>query len=184
TRPVCPVSGLPPGPHCPGTVEGDYLPARSTDEACRVHVEARIDAATGKRLCPLCARGRAYDLRLVESWPVELAAWLRAHGRGDGLMPPHFPGCPRGDGEAAPPRILSPAQGHTYLLAAHGDAAGQRLLLKAASRSEELYWFIDGTLYATAAPLAPTFWPLARGRHTVVVADEAGRSAGVTIDVQ
>ncbi len=184
TRRVCAVSGMPPGPHCGATVEGLCVRGRSAERACTVHVAARIDTATGTCLCGRCARGRQCETRVVEAWPVEVGAWLRQHGRGRELMPPHFAGCPRGAGDGARPRVLSPTAGQRYVLLSDARRPEQQLLLKAASRSRSLYWFVDGALYATGAPLSPSFWPLARGSHTIVCADETGHHATVTIHVQ
>ncbi len=183
-RRICSISGMPPGPHCTAVAEGFYLPGRSAAERCTVHAEVRIDRATGASLCPLCARGRESELRLVECWPQELAAWLRQHGRGDRLAPPHWHGCRRSATDGVPPSILSPADGQTYVLLEAAHAPDERLMLKAASASRSLYWFVDGALVATGAPLVPTFWPLRRGSHTIVCADGAGRSSRLTINVR
>jgi membrane carboxypeptidase/penicillin-binding protein PbpC len=164
--------------------DGLYLRGRSSDRTCSVHVEAQIDEKAGVRLCPLCARGREYTVRVVESWPADLAAWLRQHGRGDNLAPPHFGGCARRDEGEAPPLILSPAAGQCYVLQENAGAARQRLLLKAASRAGKVYWFIDGALQAAGAPLEPAFWPLERGPHTILCSDGAGRCASVAIEVR
>jgi penicillin-binding protein 1C len=135
------------------------------------------------RLCPHCATGRDYAVRVMQSWPPELAAWLRQHGQGADLVPPHFPGCPRGAEDDAPPQILSPAASQSYVLVGDGPDR-EKLLLKATSRMDKLYWFIDGSLHGTTAPLEPSFWPLQRGPHTIVCSDPAGRSASVAIEVR
>jgi membrane carboxypeptidase/penicillin-binding protein PbpC len=56
-------------------------------------------------------------------------------------------------------------------------------MLKAAARGGRLYWFVDGVFVAATAPLQPAFWPLAPGPHTVVCADEAGRSVETAFTV-
>jgi membrane carboxypeptidase/penicillin-binding protein PbpC len=143
-----------------------------------------VDRETGCRLCRRCAAGREHTVEVVESWPVELAAWLRQHGRGQGLAPPHLPTCPGSAEEEAPPRILSPAADQTYVLLGEAEGARQSLLLKAASRARTLYWFVDGTLHATCEPMVHAFWPLESGAHTIVCSDEAGRSTSVAIEVR
>jgi len=184
TRAVCALSGMPPGDHCK-TVVGDlYVRGRSSERPCSVHAAVKIDTKTGTRLCRRCARGRDYAVEAMQSWPVELAAWLRQHGRGHDLLPPHFPECTRRHHEEAPPRVLSPATGQTYALLEKDGGARQKLLLKAASRMERLYWFVDGTLHTTSAPLEPAFWPLERGTHTIVCSDDAGRSSSAVIEVR
>jgi len=178
-RPLCAASGMPPGPHCSATNQGLGV---ATERQCSVHVAVKVDKATGARLCPRCLAGRECETRVAESWPVELAAWLRRHGQGSNLLPPHNPQCGESDGRGDPPRVLSPASGQTYVLLP--DAPAQRLPLKATSRSATLYWFVNGSLVATAAPLDAAFWPLERGAHTITCADEAGRSATVCICVR
>ncbi|HUT34061.1 MAG TPA: penicillin-binding protein 1C [Planctomycetota bacterium] len=180
-RPLCATSGMVPGPHCGATTPGLALRAAG-ERTCTVHVAVKVDRTTGERLCPRCVAGREYVVRVVESWPAELAAWLRRHGRHDALPPPHNPLCATADAADAPPRILSPASGQSYILLP--DAAHQRLSLQATSRAGVLYWFVNGTLLTTSAPLEPAFWALEPGTHTVLCADEAGRSASVTICVR
>jgi membrane carboxypeptidase/penicillin-binding protein PbpC len=120
---------------------------------------------------------------VVECWPEDVAAWLRLNRPGRPLVPPHLAACGRAAAGEAPPRIFSPAAGRTYLLEEGEPAGAQQLMLKASSRGGTLYWFVDGTLVATGAPLEPVFWPLARGAHTVVCSDEAGRSAVAAFSV-
>lgn len=198
-RPLCSTSGLPPGPHCPATRPGLALRGGGS-RVCPVHVTVKVDVATGARLCPRCVGRREYEVRVAEAWPAELAAWLQRHGQGDNLVPEHNPQCTAHCGLAIAdygltpgmpnprpetsdtPRILSPANGQTYVLLP--DAAEQRLPLRAASRASTLYWFIDGVLFATTGPLQPAFWPLERGTHQVTCADNTGNTASVTICVR
>ena len=99
-------------------------------------------------------------------------------------MPPRHPACSTsGDGEA-PPRVLSPAPRQTFVLLGDGEGSQQNLLLEAGSRMETLYWFVDGALFATSAPLEHTFWPLERGTHSIVCSDGAGRSSSVVVTVK
>ncbi len=185
---LCSVSGVPPGPHCPSTAEGLTLQSARSDRNrdgcghCPVHIAVKVDRATGARLCPRCVAGRECEVRVVESWPPELAAWLRQHGRGGNLVPPHNPDCAAVSPADVPPRILSPAAGQTYVLLP--GAANQRLPLKAASHSATLYWFVDGALFATSGPLETTFWPLSLGPHTIACCDEGGKGASLSIAVK
>jgi len=179
---LCAVSGMPAGPHCPATAQGFTLRTSSVAPTCSVHVEVKVDATTGVRLCPRCAGNRESAARVAECWPAELAAWLRHHGRGESLPPPHNPDCASAAPADAPPRVLSPAPGQTYVLLP--DAPHQRLALKAASRAATLYWFVNGALVATGAPLEPAFWPLRPGTHTILCADDAGQGTSLTIAVR
>ncbi|NQT52989.1 penicillin-binding protein 1C, partial [bacterium] len=183
TRPVCAASGQPLGPHCPRAAEGLCLAGRSPGRACSVHVLARIDTATGSTLCPACTADRPHTTRVAEVWPPNLAAWLRRHQPHRPLAPPHLAACPRNLDDRRHPRILSPSPEQTYVLLADQPQAEQKLRLEAVSAADTLYWFVDGTLLATSPHGAPTFWPLARGRHAVVCSDGAGRSSRVEFEV-
>jgi penicillin-binding protein 1C len=183
-RDVCAASGLPAGPICGDVTRDLAVRGRAPAEPCPVHRAARIDEATGTRLCAACGAGRAHAVRTVEVWPPEVAAWLRRHQPGRPLQPAHFAGCGRAPVSDAPPRILSPAPGMTYLVTDGAPPDAQRLSLRAAGGREKVYWFVDGSLVAVSDPLEPAFWPLARGRHAVVCADASGRNARVTIEVR
>ncbi len=100
-RPLCAASGMPPGPHCSATIQRLGM---ATERQCGVHIAVKVDKATGARLCPRCLAGREHEVKVAESWPVELAAWFRRHGRGDSLLPPHNPHCGESDGRGDPPR--------------------------------------------------------------------------------
>ena len=188
SRRVCAVSGLPLGDHCPQAAEGQSLPGRSSDRPCSIHVEVKVGQPGAEqgavRFCPACARGRDYTVRVMELWPGELAAWLRQHGRGANLAPPHFAGCPRREDGETPPQILSPASGQSYVLLEADGQPPQKLLLRAVSRMGKLYWFVDGALHATSVPLEGAFWPLRRGPHTIVCSDDVGRSSSIAIEVR
>ncbi|HPD15587.1 MAG TPA: penicillin-binding protein 1C [Planctomycetota bacterium] len=179
---LCAVSGMRAGPHCPAATQGLTLRTSGVAGVCSVHVPVKVDATTGVRLCPRCAGNHASAARVAECWPPELAAWLRHHGRGGNLPPPHNPACASVASADTPPRVLSPVPGQTYVLLA--DAPHQRLTLRAASRAGTLYWFVNGVLVAAGAPLEPAFWPLRPGTHTITCADDAGLGTSLTIAVR
>jgi penicillin-binding protein 1C len=148
-----------------------------------VHQSVRLDAETGARLCAACAPGRVAAARVVECWPAEVAAWLRLRQPGRPLAPEHAAGCARAAAEDAAPHVLAPADGLSVVLE-DGAEGPQRLMLQAASRSGQLFWFVDGTFVAATDPLEPAFWPLARGRHSVVCALASGASRSVSVVVR
>ena len=74
-----------------------------------------------------------------------------------------------------PVRILSPADGATYrLLPSILRTVSQKLPLEAAADNlppgTRLHWFVDDRPVGTTLPRETLFWPLRRGRHTVVCA--------------
>ena len=182
-RRVCAVSGMPAGAHCPHTAPGLAIAGRSSREVCTVHVAARIDCETGRCLCPLCSRGRAWSVKVLEKWPAGLDSWFRASGGSHRLAPPHFAGCRAARSEGTALRISSPADGETYLLRGDGTA-GRQLLLRATASAERLHWFVDGRLYATSGSSARLFWPLRAGVHAIACTDETGKYASVRITVR
>ena len=182
-RPVCALSGMPPGRHCPSTVPALYLKGVSRVHSCSVHTLASIDLRTGLCLCPHCAGTRPRVLRVVENWPPELAAWFRGRGSARALMPPHFTGCRSVCHGGPRPRILSPSDGQTFILTGREDAT-QKLLLQATAATGRLHWFVNGMLYASRSPAERLFWIPQPGRHTIVCSDDAGRSGSVAIEVR
>ena len=53
-----------------------------------------------------------------------------------------------------------------------------------ASAPGPLDWFVDDTLVGRDVRDGRLHWPLARGRHVIVVRDTAGRSARTHVDVR
>jgi membrane carboxypeptidase/penicillin-binding protein PbpC len=53
----------------------------------------------------------------------------------------------------------------------------QMLSLAARGGTGTLQWFVNGVALREAAPDEVVRWPLRRGRHDILVRDEAGREA-------
>ena len=196
-RKVCRLSGMALGRHCGAWATDLCIRGCSSERPCSVHVAARIDEATGTCLCACCSKGRRYAVRVVESWPVDLAAWFEHTGQKRPLKPAHFWGCSRGGCAGRGPRVLSPNGRETYVVEREGRPhppsavavpllrrTGRKILLKAAGDSRRLYWFVDGALFTSTAPMGSAFWAPRRGNHTVVCSDEGGRSVSVTVKVR
>jgi penicillin-binding protein 1C len=182
-RPICAASGMALGGNCKNRASDYFLRGISSAQPCSVHVAIRVDMETGCRLYGSCPPGRACTERVVEIWPSGLAFWFSRHERYSAQVPPDFPGCALVGDRAPNPCILSPASRQAYVFQENAPLP-QNLLLKAASASERVYWFIDGALYKDCPPDEQTFWPLQRGVHKVVCSDEFSRSASVVIDVR
>ena len=56
---------------------------------------------------------------------------------------------------------------------AQGNA--EKLRLEAIGGDGELFWFVNGELFARSPQGRPLFWQLRRGHHTIVCADASGR---------
>jgi penicillin-binding protein 1C len=163
TRKVCAVSGMPAKDICAAQRTDYCIQGVSADVPCTVHQLVKAEGEPGQE-------------QVVESWPTALAAWFRAHGQHRGAPP-------AASDPGLKPKILSPAPRQTYCLADAG-ASSQKVLLKAACAGDRLYWFVDDTLYRSCSSQDQTFWPLQPGRHKIVCADAAGRSASTVINVQ
>jgi len=159
-RAVCSISGLPAGPDCPQTEDALYIPGVTSPRPCDVHV---------RRTLP---DGHA---EIAEVWPPAVAAFLRARQ------------APETAATVSPdetPHLINPLPGAVYRRV-EGLATAQSLAFKATCRNDQtLYWFVDDQFLAASAASTPVNWPLARGRHTVVCATAAGRSARADVVVE
>src|SRR5262249_55964982 len=92
-RPVCAVSGFPPGKLCPRPVLGHFPTGAPPPPPCAVHREVLVDSA-GVEVCRACAGARSVTHRVVEAWPPEVEQWLHHNGlrsAGSGLLLTHPP---------------------------------------------------------------------------------------------
>jgi penicillin-binding protein 1C len=85
---------------------------------------------------------------------------------------------------AAPPRIVSPADGERFRRLPDAAGAVQELRLSAAGAGGPLYWFANGQPVGASAAGDDVYWPLRRGDWTLACSDAAGRSARVRISVE
>ncbi len=178
TRSVCSVSGEPVGPHCPTSLQDLYIPGRSDESLCGLHVEAVVEKKTGFETCRECRTGprSAYRRRVITLWPPEVASFLRSQGKASAPLPKHHPACPALE-RTGGLRIESPRAGGSYQVTEALRRGRQKLPLRAASQrgDEPVYWYMDGALLGRARPDETLFvdpWP---GSHRVAVADSRGR---------
>ena len=194
-RPVCALSGAPPGPHCPQVADDWYIEGVSRFEPCTVHrLVAVRDEAGGARVGQdsIAADGHnsgsgtrgsepAVSLVVREVWPPEIAAFLRTR-EAPGAAAKETGTTVAGKG----PRILTPAAGSAYRKLDDWQSDAQRVQFVADNRggAGKLYWFVDDLPLGSAAPAQPLLWALERGRHTVICCDERGRTDRVQITVE
>jgi penicillin-binding protein 1C len=186
SRRVCAETGLPLGPFCPQSDVDDYLPGRSSGLACRVHRQVWVRKRDAKRVAPDCMSGpaSAYQQRLVEAWPVDVARYLRSFGGRTLPYPAAADDCPS-VAALAPPRFVSPLPRGSFELKAALPLSQQRLALSAQASAdvERLYWFVDGLLVAEGGPAEQCSWQARPGKHAVSVVDSEGRTAQTEIQV-
>lgn len=192
-RRVCPVSGSPPGPDCPMTVEDLAIASVSTDLRCAIHRRIAVDAGTGEAICGKCAGDRLVSHRVCEVWPADISAWLSRPSRRATAVPLHVASCTGRNGGLAGRadateslRIQSPPSASRFILLAGDGAAYQRVSLEAAapSDSSEIWWFVDGQMVACGPACESASWRPTPGRHEVRCVDDRGRSATSRVEVE
>ena len=149
-----------------------------------MHQMVAVDRPTGYRLCSYCRRGRSFVDKLFKIWPSAIAQWRRIQGLPVDDVPAHFSSCDH-KLSSEPPRIVSPAS-EKFILR-RGIAPEEQQLLLAAQVGpgvKKVYWFVDGTLIATADPAERVFVTPHAGRMELVVEDEEGQSDTMTIEVE
>ena len=181
-RRVCTVTGYLVGRFCPASRGASFPRGAPAVGVCQVHRQVIVDPHTGHELCAACRRGRG-ELRVVESWPNDVARWFAGRGLASSRLP-HDPRCGRMTRRGDPPRILSPLEGSEFRFLP-GVSFRQALSFSAAvaADSSSLHWFVDGELFARTTDLRSVSWPLRPGTHEVRCVDDGGRSSSVSFRV-
>jgi penicillin-binding protein 1C len=174
---LCAMSGMPAGDACP-TRASEWLPA---------------EAAGG----PRCTWHHASDEGLVSVLPAVYDAWARAEGllpdarvvmaHDERLAPadPSAAGRPNGDADRARLTIVRPLAGAVFLLDPTLRPEFQALTLSARGGAPgALAWFVDGAPAGPDGDTGVVRWPLARGRHDILVRDTHGQTATTRIVVR
>ena len=200
TRQVCALSGAPPSSHCPVHKEDVYIPGISSVAICTIHKRIYVDEATGYSLCSHC-RGNSYQSQkdfdksgtpltenrqlktgnynqIFEEWPADAATWLAENGFAVSVLPEHNPLC-TGTIAGNAPVILSPAEDTIYYIREGVPLENQkiRLTASASSRTQDLFWFLDGELIFQGNAGEQYWLTPARGKHVLTCVDAEGRSA-------
>ena len=79
---------------------------------------------------------------------------------------------------------ITPSEGQVVTLIPGMPAENQTLPLTVSSRASTVSWFVNGELIGTAPSSQRLHWTPSPGKHEIVVADDAGRKARRTVDVQ
>jgi membrane carboxypeptidase/penicillin-binding protein PbpC len=82
-----------------------------------------------------------------------------------------------------PVHILYPCNGEKYRYIDDSPMRQEISLRAEAETSEQLYWFIDGKLLASASS-GKNSWDLQRGKHSITCSDSAGRNDTVVVVVE
>ena len=203
TRHVCALSGAPVSPHCPTHKEDVYIPGISSVAVCSIHKRIYVDKTTGYSLCSHCRipnygnlglqishpadvikrKPHKGDISVVEAqifeeWPADAATWLAENGFAVSILPEHNPLC-TGTIAGNAPVILSPAENTIYYIREGVPLENQkiRLTASASSRTQDLFWFLDGELIFRGNAGKEYWLTPARGKYVLTCVDAEGRSA-------
>ncbi len=180
---VCAYSGHRVGPGCQHEQTVWARTSAVPTEPCPYHVAMDVDVHTGLALAPRCRSQHSYRTQKFLVWPASLRRWLKAASRHAPEPPAYLEGC-EGTPTRGGPRILSPSPGQHTLLIPGVAASKQEIPLAAESGSHHLSWFMDGKFLGTVPSAQRLWWVPSAGDHTVVVSDEAGRTAQQTVRVR
>jgi len=116
-HPICPLSGMAPGPHCPHRKLDVFLPGTEPREPCTWHIPCHG--------------------RVVIAYPENVRPWTRAVGL-------DASGCPREEVTPGPLRITAPLDGTRFALENFRPLAYQQPPLRASPANLPVTWTIDG----------------------------------------
>ncbi len=151
---------------------------------CPYHQAYDVDRATARAVLPACRLAdHEYDRKSFVVLPSSVTAWLAERNRAIPDAPVFENGCAIDAGGTAPV-MITPSDGQVVTLLAGVPAQNQVVPLSASTRAPTLSWFVDGALVATAAASERVYWTPSRGKHQVVVSDDAGRKAQRSLDVR
>jgi len=182
---LCALTGALPGPDCPHTRKGWFIPGRSPIDRCDVHRALTIDNKTGQRLCQ-ANPGRATHNALYEVWPSDLSALFATAGLPRQPLPPPGPGCRLiEENGGRPPRLTSPSANSAFALAgAPSRWKPVPLRAEADGDAAEVFYFVDGSYAGRAKSGVPVFWQPHPGKFLVRAIDDRGRATSIEMHVQ
>lgn len=167
---ICALSGMVAGAACP-TRTSEWMPREGAHENCTWH--------------------HASDRGLVTVWPDEYHDWARQSGIAvspDSLQVEASVGFARtnaaGEEKAARLTIVRPIPGAVFMLDPTLRPEFQALTFAARGGRAPLRWTVNGRALPADDRGEPKRWPLARGRHDVVVRDATGATATARIEVR
>ena len=118
------------------------------------------------------------EAQIFEEWPADAATWLAENGFAVSVLPKHNPLC-TGTIAGNAPMILSPAEDTVYYIREGVPLENQKIRLSASasSRTQDLFWFLDGELIFQGSAGEQYWLTPARGKHVLTCVDAEGRSA-------
>jgi penicillin-binding protein 1C len=181
---VCPLSGRPVGPACPGHATRRFLHGQVPPASCDLHVAAAPIARAASVRAPVrCDAGG--PLRIV-ALPAAYDEWLATKPPGapgqDPFGIPWYPrsalsGCGDAPQRAAEIRVEAPAPGSVFPRSLRGDDAAEAIEVSAsfvgdaitARRLVEVEFVVDGRVAARSTRPFRAALPAVPGDHDLVV---------------
>ncbi len=183
--PVCAVSGMLPGSHCPHEIDSWFIPGKSPISQCEIHQKIAVDNRTGERLCAGSSPHSREEV--FELWPSDLAKLFRAAGLPRKMPPPYKKEC---RGRLKPLltstlEITSPREHVVYSLRADRiDSEKIALSANCDADAAKLYWFVDAKLVGRADAGETLLWTPQPGDFEIRVVDDRGRFAKQNVAVK
>lgn len=118
----------------------------------------------------ICDLHRFQNGQVVTLWPKELSLFLEEQKVS--FSAPHL---------TSPLTIASPADGKRYL--PNPLTRNLRLPLRAETKENEVYWFVNGEFVGKSKSGASLFVTLSLGTHTITASSPSGNTDTVTIEV-
>lgn len=184
---VCAFSGLPAGPACPHTKQVLGVAGLAIQKRCPYHQHILVDEKSGLRITRECETPamRAKVTSGLEL-PPDVADWTARQMPGLHLAPGFHPECVSRPVAQGGLQIISP-ENRTYVMhAAESDGRfiNIPLRLKTANASGRWNCFLNGETLPQPSIGADALLRLAAGDHSVICADEQGRSDQVNFSVE
>ena len=158
----------------------------------------RLEWVAAERPLMPCNWHQLSDQGVITDWPAEYRAWVgtdvgRLVRTGETAVlkkrpTPDLPGLktrPTDAGATQPLRIVSPANGSTFLIDPTLRREFQTVSLRAvAAAAGNVEWTVNGETAGRATADSKVSWALRPGRHHIVARDDAGRVAEAHIVVR
>jgi penicillin-binding protein 1C len=181
---ICAYSGHLAGEACPDRIKVRAPVHAVPTTPCPYHQAYDVDDATHHAVLPACRKpDHRYTRQTFTVLPSAVVAWLTGRHRTI-PEPPVFDADCAGELVSSPPSIVTPGEGQVITLIPGVDPRHEMVPLSASTHAANLTWFVDGALVATAASDQRVYWTPVAGKHTVVVADDAGHKAHRSLTVE
>jgi penicillin-binding protein 1C len=165
---ICPLSGLKPSSQCPHKIEEIFIRGKEPKKICKWHQTVRID----KRNNLLAGKGcnsKQVKLKLFAYYPSSYSTWINEEGI---ITAPtqYSPFCPGPIVKTGFLKIISPANGSSYLIDPTRSLKNQLLAFKVATKSSTLLgvWSVNNKLFKKTRWPHTSHWPMKKGIHKII----------------